>query len=217
MNDFENLKEICRQACHERNACKSGYEALLATENIGQLLQVWRMNWQDIFSSKFADVMVKNIAKVYATSKAEFNAADVYVNEPSERGLVIISGAEEPIMVGGTARAYIFSPATVTAIDNAQVYCRTAGSTIILRGHSHGGIDNVETHVEVREFASANGSMDCETWQAAEVSITYGKLKDNGHRRIIASGGAIVYSNAIKGIELSGEAVQHPLEIKSEE
>ena len=212
MTDFENLKEICRVACHDREACKPGFEALMRAENMSQLLQVWRDNWQDIFSSKFADVMVEHIVNVYATSKADFNAADIYVNEPSERGLVIISGAEDPITVGGSSKAYIFSPSTVTAIDNAQVYCRTEGSSIILKGHSHGGIDNVNTRVVMREFSTANGSMNCETHQAAEVYIGYGTVTDYGHRRIIASGGAIVYSNATKGIELSGEAVQHPLQ-----
>lgn len=212
MSNFDELKEICRVACHERNACKSGFEALMQAESIREILAVWRQNWQDIFQSKFAEVMVKNIVNVYATSKDEFNAADVYVNEHSERGLVIVCGAEEPVFVGGTAKAYIFTPSYVTATDNAQVYCRTAGSTIILKGHSHAGIENADTNVEVREFATANGSMTCQTWQAAEVSIGYGTVTDYGHRRIIASGGAVVFSNAIKGIELSGDAVQHPIE-----
>lgn len=212
MSNFDRLKEICRVACHERKACKPGFEALMQAESISEILTVWRQNWQDIFNSKFAEVMVDNIVDVYATAKDEFNAADVYVNESSERGLVIICGADEMIAVGGTAKAYIFTPSCVTATDNAQVYCRTAGSWIVLRGHSHAGVENADTNVEVREFATANGSMTCQTWQAAEVSIGYGTVTDYGHRRIIASGGAVVYSNSIKGIDLSGDAVQHPID-----
>ena len=211
MNNFEKLKEICRAACHERDACKPGFNALMRAENMSQLLQVWRDNWQDIFSSKFADVMVANITEVYAAEKEAFNAADIYVNESSDRGLVIISGADEPLRISGRAKAYIFSPAEVTATDNAQVYCRTAGSGIILRGHSYGRIESIDSRAEVQEFASADGTMTCVTRQAAEVSVTDGKIFDFGHRRIAASGNTILYSNATKGITLSGEAEQRPL------
>ena len=110
METFDELKEICRRACHERNACKPGFEALMQADSIPAILAVWRQNWDDIFSSKFADVMAEHIAGVYATAGDEFRSARFYVNEPSERGIVIISGATEPIAVGGTAKAYIFSP-----------------------------------------------------------------------------------------------------------
>jgi len=210
MTDFEQLKEICRVACHERNACKPGFEALMQADSIPAILAVWRKNWDDIFSSKFADVMVKNVVEVYATAADEFRRALFFVNEPSERGIVIISSPTEPITVGGTAKAYIFSPAEVTATENAQVYCRTAGSKIILRGHSYGHIDHADTRVEVREFASAGGTMECHTYNAAEVIIQGGTLIDHGHRRITASGTTAVYSDITRNIELSGDASLHP-------
>lgn len=217
MTDFEKLKEICRVACHERNACKPGFEALMQAENIPQIMRVWRDNWDDIFKSKFSDVMVGNITKIYATAKDEFNASDVWVNEPSERGLVIISNATEPITVGGTARAYLFTAAEVTATDNAQVYCRTAGSKITLRGHAYCHCDSRETEVTVRNFAHADGQMRCTTYNAAEVVIQGGTLVDHGHRRIAAYGGTRVYSDATKGIELGGQSRRYPIsEVKSE-
>jgi hypothetical protein len=192
MNEFERLKEICRVACHERGACRPGFEALMQADSIPAILAVWRHNWDDIFSSKFADVIVEHIAGVYATAGDEFRSARFFVNEPSERGIVIISGATEPIAVGGTAKAYIFSPAEVTATENAQVYCRTAGSRIILRGHSYAHVDSKDTCLEVREFASASGTMTCHTYNAAEVMIAGGTLIDHGHRRITASATATV-------------------------
>lgn len=206
MTDFEKLKEICRVACHERNACKPGFEALMQAENIPQIMRVWRDNWDDIFKSKFSDVMVDNITKMYATAKDEFNASDVWVNEPSERGLVIISNATEPITVGGTARAYLFTAAEVTATDNAQVYCRTAGSKITLRGHAYCGSEHRDTDVKVYNFSKAQGQMRCTTYNAAEVIIQGGTLCDHGHRRIAAYGGTKVYSDTAKGIELGGQS-----------
>ena len=44
-NNFEQLKEMCRVACHERNACKQGYEALMKTENIAQIMQGASADW----------------------------------------------------------------------------------------------------------------------------------------------------------------------------
>ena len=46
--------------------------------------------------------------------------------------------------------------------------------------------------MEVREFASASGTMTCHTYNAAEVMIAGGTLIDHGHRRITASDTATV-------------------------
>lgn len=214
MDNFEKLKEICRLACHERNACKEGFEALMQTETIPQIMQVWKNNWDDVFRSRYADIMVEQLNLADQSMIDDLRTGGIYVNEDREDGYVIISNPRQPVSVGGTARAYIFTPAEVTATGNAQVYCRMAGSKITLRGHSYCHCDNSDTIVEVYNFAKADGQMQCHTYNAAQVSISYGTLTDNGHRRITASGGAVVYSNATKGIELSGESIQHPLEMK---
>lgn len=139
MTAFEELKEICRVACHERNACEPGFKALMQTETVGQILAVWRENWQDIYQSKFSDVMAANIVKVYRRSRREFRRADVFVNESSERGLVIVCRPDGEIRVGGTAQCYVFGgSASVVATDHAQVYCRTSGVKVTLRGHAYG-------------------------------------------------------------------------------
>lgn len=201
MTDFEQLKEICRVACHERNACKEGFSALMQTESIVQIMQVWKANWDDVFRSRYSDIMVKRLVELSPSALDEMRKGGVFVNEDSEHGYVIISNPEKPVSVGGTARAYIFTPAEVTATDNAQVYCRTAGSKITLRGHAYCHCESRDTMVMVYNFAKAEGQMECHTYNAAEVMIQGGTLCDHGHRRIAAYGDTKVYSDATKGIE----------------
>ena len=137
MEGFEDLKEICRTACHERNACKQGFEAMLLAENTAQMMHVWRQNWNDIYESKFADMMPMVVAGLSPRLKREMRQSDVYVNEPSSRGLVIVCQPSKPIRVGGTAKCYVFgSDAGICADDHAQVYCRTHGVRIVLRGYA---------------------------------------------------------------------------------
>ena len=218
METFDELKEICRRACHERNACKEGFEALLQAETIPAILDVWRRNWQDVYKSKYADVMADNIVRVYAGLGDEFRRSEVYVNESSERGLVIICRPAARICLGGTAKGYIFgTDAEVEATDNAQVYCRTSGVKVTLRGHAYCHSEARDAEVTVYNFAHAEGQMQCTTYNAAEVVIQGGTLVDHGHRRIAAYGGTRVYSDATKGIEIGGQARKYPIsEGKSE-
>jgi len=80
MDGFNDLKEICRMACHERQACKPGFEAMLLAENTAQMMQVWRQNWNDIYSSKFADLMPQVVAGLSRQLIQEMRQADVFVN-----------------------------------------------------------------------------------------------------------------------------------------
>ena len=217
MDNFEQLKEICRKACHERNACEPGFKALMNTETIPQIMQVWKDNWDDVFRSRYADIMVKKLTEVGPSMIAEFRKGGVYVNEDRDDGYVIVSNPDRPISVGGTARAYLFTAAEVTATDNAQVYCRTSGVKVTLRGHSYCHSESRDAVVTVYNFAHAEGQMQCTTYNAAEVVIQGGTLVDHGHRRIAAYGGTRVYSDATKGIEIGGQARQYPIsEVKSE-
>ena len=201
MNNFDLLKEICRKACHERNACKPGFEALMNTETIPQIMQVWKDNWDDVYRSRYADIIV--------TWMAQFDQS--YVNEDREDGYVIVSNPGRTISVGGTARAYLFTAAEVTATDNAQVYCRTSGVKVTLRGHAYCHSEARDAVVTVYNFAHAEGQMQCTTYNAAEVVIQGGTLVDHGHRRIAAYGGTRVYSDATKGIEIGGKARKYPM------
>lgn len=156
MTDFEELKEVCRVACHERNACRPGFEALMLAENTAQLMHVWRQNWQDIYQSKFSDVMARHIVRFHESEalSREMRQSDVFVNESSERGLVIVSQPGGTIRVGGSAKCYVFGepPAEIVATDHAQVYCRTHGVKITLRGHSFAAVSAGDCEIFDRSF-----------------------------------------------------------------
>lgn len=205
-NNFEKLKEICRKACHERNACEQGFKALMNTETIPQIMQVWKDNWDDVFRSRYSDIMVHRLTELNPSAVEEMRKGGVYVNEDRDDGYVIVSNPDRTISVGGTARAYLFTAAEVTATDNAQVYCRTSGVKVTLRGHSYCHSEARDAEVTVYNFAHAEGQMQCTTYNAAEVVIQGGTLVDHGHRRIAAYGGTRVYSDATKGIEIGGQA-----------
>lgn len=201
-NNFTQLKEICREACHERNACKPGFEALMRTETIPQIMQVWKDNWDDVYRSRYPDIIATWMARFDQSMMDEMRKGGVYVNEDRDSGYVIVSNPDRPISVGGTARAYLFTAAEVTATDNAQVYCRTAGAKITLRGHSYCHCETRDAVVTVCDFAHADGQMQCHTYNAAEVVIQGGVIFDHGHRLIKADKETKLYSKAKKGIEL---------------
>ena len=204
MTNFERLKEICREACHERHACQPGFEALMRTKNVGEILSVWKDNWQDIYESKYADIIVEKIADVYADMKAEFNANDVFVNEPSSRGIVIVCKPSDTITVFGTAKAYIFGSGKVAASDNAEVYCRDEEGYVILTGHSQGFFKAGVAWVN--DFAKAQGVFSGTCFGAAYIILQGGFILDHGHREISAFGDAVVYSDIRKRTELFGNA-----------
>lgn len=209
MTGFERLKEICRVACHERKACQPGFEALLKAESVPEILAVWKLNWSDIYDSKFADIMAENIRDIYAELGDEFRRCGIYVNEDSDTGLVIISTPDAVIHVGGDAKAYVFTAAEVMATDNAQVYCRAEGSDITLSGHTYGNIK--AGTVKVKDFSEAKGGGVFHTYNAARVMVTDGTVIDHGHRMIAVDGDTQVYSDAIRYIELGGHSHQYPL------
>ena len=205
MTDFEQLKEICRMAAHERNACKPGFEALMRTESIADIMQVWRDNWDDIFRSRYADIMVQQLQQISPSLINAFAQGGVYVNRDIDNGYVIISNPQREVHVGGTARAYVFTDAQVVATGNAQVYCRAA-ATITLQGHAYCMCEHKQAQVSIHNFAKAQGVMQAQCYNAAQVIITGGTLTDYGHRRIAAYGTSKIYSNTTRHIELDGDS-----------
>jgi hypothetical protein len=210
MTDFEQLKEICRKACHERNACKPGFEAMLKAEDIGQMMQVWRENWEDLYESKYADILPQYIDDAYATFGEEMRQSGVYVNEDAGDGLLIVANPGKPIRAYGTADCYIFGVAEVTGEDNAKVHARTDEATVTLTGYSQGFFK--AGRAEIRNFSKAQGFFDGDCYDAAYVILRGGTLRDHGHREIMAWGSeATVYSNTHQKIELYDGAQLLPL------
>ena len=107
MTPFELLKTACTHACHDRHACADGYRAMLAAENVSQMMAVWRANWEDIVESKYADIINDSLPSLYPTLRAEMNAAGIYVNEcpktAPEFVLVLVTDYDgiDPEVAGG--------------------------------------------------------------------------------------------------------------------
>lgn len=212
MTDFEKLKEICRVACHQRNACKPGFESLMQTSTVAGILKVWKENWQDVYESKYADIMAEKIAGVYADMRDEFNANNVFVNEPTDRGLLIVAPASQQagqITVSGTAKCYIFGSGNVLAKDNAEVYCRDSQGMVTLCGHARGFFKDGQ--VQVRDFARAFGTFQGQCYNAAYILLRGGSVADHGHLEISAWNDAVVYADTRRKIDLHGDARILPL------
>ena len=144
MTPFHQLKDICTTACHDRHACVEGYRAMLATENISQLMAVWRANWEDIVESKYADIINDRLPSLYPTLRAEMNAAGIYVNEcpkmAPEFVRVLVTDTDSEIHVYDYAHAYVLGRAKVTAHGHSQVYNFKQDADITLTDRSYGYI-----------------------------------------------------------------------------
>ena len=79
MTPFEILKTTCTNACHDRHACAEGYRAMLAAENISQMMAVWRANWEDIVESKYADIINDSLPAAYPTLRKDY--ADIVTED----------------------------------------------------------------------------------------------------------------------------------------
>lgn len=144
MTPFHQLKDICTTACHDRHACVEGYRAMLATENISQLMAVWRANWEDIVESKYADIINDRLPSLYPTLRAEMNAAGIYVNECPKKApefvLVLVTDTDSEIHIYDYARAYVLGQAKVTAHGHSQIYNYKQDADITLTDRSYGYI-----------------------------------------------------------------------------
>ena len=144
MIPFHQLKEICTTACHTRHACAEGYRAMLATENISQLMAVWRANWEDIVESKYADIINDRLPSLYPTLRAEMNAAGIYVNEcpkvAPEFVRVLVTDTDSEVHIYDYAHAYVLGQAKVTAHGHSQVYNFKQDADITLTDRSYGYI-----------------------------------------------------------------------------
>ena len=209
MTPFHQLKEICTTACHTRHACAEGYRAMLATENISQLMAVWRANWEDIVKSKYADIINDRLPSLYPTLRAEMNAAGIYVNEcpntAPEYVRVLVTDFDYIVEIHDYAKCYVLGNAIVRAWDHSQVYSDRCDESIIeLYDHAYGHVG--KGWVQARNFsqlwtaadAVLNGSVTCEAHGGTVKALSYRKLE--------ASGDTKVYSTSERNITLYGNA-----------
>lgn len=209
MTPFHQLKDICTTACHTRHACAEGYRAMLATENISQLMAVWRANWEDIVESKYADIINDRLPSLYPTLRAEMNAAGIYVNEcprmAPEFVRVLVTDFDFIVDIYDYARCYVLGEATVRAWDHSQVYSDRCDDAIIeLYNHAYGHVSKgrVQARNSSQLWTAAdavlNGSVMCEAHGGTAKALAYRKLEAYGDTK--------VYATSERNITLYGNA-----------
>lgn len=209
MTPFEILKTTCTNACHDRHACAEGYRAMLVTENISQLMAVWRANWEDIVESKYADIINDRLPALYPTLRAEMNAAGIYVNEcpktAPEFVFVLVTDYDHIVEINDYAKCYVIGKAWVRAWDHAQVYSEKNDRAIInLYDYSYGHVSKGNTvalghsRLWTSTNASLNGSVTCEAHG--------GELRVSSYLKIEAYGDTKVFCKTDRNITLYGNA-----------
>lgn len=209
MTPFEILKKTCTQACHDRHACAEGYLAMLATENISQLMAVWRANWEDLVESKYADIINYLLPALYPSLKEEMNAAGIYVNECPQNApeyvLVIVTDYDHIVEINDYAKCYVLGKARVRAWDHAQVYSEKNDRAIInLYDYSYGHVSKGNTvalghsRLWTSTNASLNGSVTCEAHG--------GELRVSSYLKIEAYGDTKIYGHSDRNVTLYGNA-----------
>ena len=209
MTPFEILKTTCTKACHDRHACTEGYRAMLAAENISQMMAVWRANWEDIVESKYADIINDRLPSLYPTLSAEMNAAGIYVNEcpkvAPEFVLVLVTDYNYIVDIYDYAKCYVLGNAIVRAWGHSQVYSDRCDESIIeLYDHAYGHVG--KGRVQARNFsqlwtaadAVLNGSVTCEAHGGTVKALSYRKLEAYGDTK--------VYATSERNITLYGNA-----------
>ena len=214
MTPFHQLKEICTTACHTRHACAEGYRAMLATENISQLMAVWRANWEDIVESKYADIINDRLPSLYPTLRAEMNAAGIYVNEcpktAPEFVRVLVTDFDYLVEIHDYAKCYILGNAVVRAWDHSQVYSDRCDESIIeLYDHAYGHVG--KGRVQARNSSQLWTAADAVLYGGVTCEAHGGTVKALAYRKLEASGDTEVYAASERNIVLSGNATIHPL------
>ena len=214
MTPFEILKTTCTKACHDRHACAEGYRAMLATENISQLMAVWRANWEDIVESKYADIINDRLPSLYPTLRAEMNAAGIYVNEcpkaAPEFVRVLVTDYDYIVEIHDYAKCYVLGNAIVRAWDHSQVYSDRCDKSIIeLYDHAYGHVG--KGRVQAGNFSQLWTAVDAVLYGGVTCEAHGGTVKAYAYRKLEASGDTQVYANSERNITLYENATIHRL------
>ena len=209
MTPFELLKTACHAACRQTPACAPSYRAMLKTENISQMMAVWREYWEDISGGKYADIINDRLPAAYPTLRKEMNAAGIYVNEcpkmAPEFVRVLVTDTDSVVQVFDYAKCYVLGAANVWAWGHSQVYSEKSDDAyIILKQHSYGHISKGQ----VLAYDSSSLWSSVRVWVHDNVTCEAhgGEVHASGYRKIEASGDTKVYSPSIRNITLHGNA-----------
>lgn len=209
---YKQLKDICTEACHERQACKEGYKDMLAAENVGQMMAVWRKYLEDVVESKYVKIINRRLPEIYLSIKEEMNQAGVYVNECPENAqefVVVIVTTQDVekgtiINIHGHAKAYVLGRALVRANDHSQVYCKVSPAFIHLHDDAYGYVNKGFTQVynNARLVTQANAVL----YDQAICEAHGGEIFAISFKKIEAYGKAIVFADCERDVALHGEA-----------
>ena len=182
---------------------------MLKTENISQMMAVWREYWEDISGGKYADIINDRLPAAYPTLRKEMNAAGIYVNEcpkvAPEYVRVLVTDYDYIVEIHDYAKCYVLGEAIVRAWDHSQVYSDRCDESIIeLYDHAYGHVG--KGWVQARNFsqlwtsadAVLNGSVTCEAHGGTVKALSYRKLEAYGDTK--------VYATSERNITLYGNA-----------
>lgn len=209
MTPFELLKTACHAACRQTPACAPSYRAMLKTENISQMMAVWREYWEDIAGGKYADIINDRLPAAYPTLRKEMNAAGIYVNEcpkmAPEFVRVLVTDTDSVVQVYDYAKCYVLGAANVWAWGHSQVYSEKSDDAyIILKQHTYGHIS--KGHVMAYDSSRLWSSVRVWVHDNVTCEAHGGEVHASGYRKIEASGDTKVYSHSIRNITLHGNA-----------
>lgn len=209
MTPFELLKTACHAACRQTPACAPSYRAMLKTENISQMMAVWREYWEDIAGGKYADIINDRLPAAYPTLRKEMNAAGIYVNEcpkmAPEFVRVLVTDTDSVVQVYDYAKCYVLGAANVWAWGHSQVYSEKSDDAyIILKQHTYGHIS--KGHVMAYDSSRLWSSVRVWVHDNVTCEAHGGEVHASGYRKIEASGDTKVYSPSIRNITLYGNA-----------
>lgn len=209
---YKQLKDICTEACHERQACEDGYKDMLAAENVGQMMAVWRKYLEDVVESKYVKIINRRLLEIYPSIKEEMNQAGVYVNEcpgnAKEFVVVIVTTQDVEkgtiINIHGHAKAYVLGRALVRANDHSQVYCKVSPAFIHLHDDAYGYVSKGFTQVynNARLVTQVNAVL----YDQAICEAHGGEIFAISFKKIEAYGKAVVFADCERNVALHGEA-----------
>ena len=214
MTPFELLKTACHAACRQTPACAPSYRAMLKTENISQMMAVWREYWEDISGGKYADIINDRLPALYSTLHKEMNAAGIYVNEcpkvAQEFVRVLVTDFDCIVDIHDYARCYVLGKANVRAWDHSQVYSDRCDESIIeLYDHAYGHVG--KGRVQARNFSQLWTAADAVLYGSVTCEAHGGTVKALAYRKLEASGDTKVYAASERNITLFGNATMHSL------
>lgn len=197
---YKILKEICYQACRERGACANGFKDMMLANDATEMMKVWRKYWEDIYTSKYADIVNNKFAPIYECLKKEINSVGIFYNEiptnTSSHTMVLVGDNDQFLTFRGDLLVFIIGKCHVTAYDNVQVFSRAGDSFISLKGYANGNIK--KGYVVCDDHSVCICEDRCETHGLCSVTIKGGKLVDYGHKNITMIGGEIHSANLDK-------------------